>query len=572
KGDKYDESKISQERERLTQIMKDNGYYDFTRQFIYFKVDTTIGKKQVDIELNLANPPKAQHEPYKIGKIYFNTDISELKNNIKQDTSFYRDIHFIYSNSYFSKKILSHKIKFKPGDYYNQTKVQQSQRQLGSMDMYKFVNINFEKDSSNTLIAYIHTSPLKKFQITQEYGVNVGNAWLPGPFLNVSYKNRNFLSGFEVFETSVRYSIDAQPSITNDDKSLTNQEFGLNFSLTFPQLYFPTRLRYKFINYNPRTKLQLGYTLTDRPDYVRKNLRAALTYNFSTTQYSQFLISPIDVNIINSVKTEAFQAFLKNLEGRGSNLIRSFNPSIVTNFNATYIFNNNEIGKIKTSRFFKVSFEIGGNIVKLLDETFEGVNTENKYFGKQYYQYYKINTDLRYYFPVKRKSVFAVRVNAGYARPYGNDSNLVLPYEKYFFAGGGNSIRGWKQRRLGPGIFKDSLNQYLYEQPGEIIFENNYEYRFNISGFFDGAVFLDAGNVWHNHDKSKAGAEFKYLNSIPDIALGTGVGLRLNFSFLILRFDFGYKLRDPSQPKGDRWVSEYKIKNTEINIGIGYPF
>ncbi|HEX8547326.1 MAG TPA: POTRA domain-containing protein, partial [Cytophagaceae bacterium] len=191
-GENYDEGKISEERERINKLLKNTGYYDFTRQYIFFEIDTTIESKKTAITIRIENPPaEERHKQYSISKIVFNTDVSNLE-NIKRDTSNFKGVDYVYYDKRFSKKILDRKIKIYPGDLYNQSRIQLSQRQLGGLDMYKFVNVNFDKNKDtlgrNTLTAYINASPLKKYQISDEAGLNISYGFVPGPFGSLSFK------------------------------------------------------------------------------------------------------------------------------------------------------------------------------------------------------------------------------------------------------------------------------------------------------------------------------------------------------------------------------------------------
>jgi len=579
-NNRYRETDVSDERERLTRLLKDNGYFDFSRQYIFFKLDSTIGNKMIAMDVLIQNPSgKDAHDQYTISQIYFNTE-STLKRDKTRDTVEYKGIHYIYYDNRFSKKLLNSKMSFHPGDLYNQSKIQITQRQLGSMDMYRFVNLNFEKnsDSAKTLTAFINTSPLQKYQLTQEYGINVGQALVPGPFGNITIRARNVLRGFEVYETSFRYAIDGQYGFSDTSGVFKTQEYGVNTSVSFPQIFIPTQLKYKFKEYAPRTKLMTGYNFQMRPEYTRQSVRSALTYSWMPNIYKQYNVSLIDINVITSNLSNFFRSYLDTLDKSGNKLSVSFRRAFVTSFNAYYIFNNSEFGKIKKSRYFKPFVEIGGLIPALLRQT------DSTLFSLQYFQFVRLNTDLRFYQPVGKTNVIATRLNAGFARPFGNsakDGNFVLPYEKYFFAGGSNSIRAWKPRRLGPGSYKDPKNGYKFEQPGEILLEASLEYRFNIFSFFDGAVFADAGNSWtFNYDDTRPGSQFKFDSFYKQIAIGIGYGIRLNFSFLILRFDIGSKIYDPGEPEGKRFIAQKLIKyppfgvseQTALNIGIGYPF
>ncbi|HSJ68078.1 MAG TPA: BamA/TamA family outer membrane protein, partial [Anditalea sp.] len=201
------------------------------------------------------------------------------------------------------------------------------------------------------------------------------------------------------------------------------------------------------------------------------------------------------------------------------------------------------------------------------------------------FQFLKFQADWRRYIPIDNVSTFAYRTNLGLAKPYGIGGG-VLPYEKYFFAGGSTSNRAWLPRRLGPGSFQpepreDGTFDYRFEQPGEIVFEAMFEYRRKLFSYFDGAVFIDAGNIWtFKDDRTRDGAQFRFDSFYKEIAVGTGMGLRMDFDFLVLRLDMGVKAYDPAQDEGDRFVLD-KLSfrrplgergQAVFNIGIGYPF
>lgn len=590
-NERYDEEKLTAERDRLNKLMKNNGYYDFTRQFIFFEIDTTEAPQKMAIYALIKNPADKQpHKQFRVDKIIFNTDITNIPGE-QRDTVEYRGIYYAFYKKNFSKKILGYKVNMTPGELYNQSKVQESQIQLASLDMYKFINVNFEKansdSSSNSLTAHIRTSPFKKYQISDEWGVNVGQGFIPGPFASLSFKDRNVFGGFEIAEASLRYSLEAvlaqKADPGEESEPLIMKEYGGTLSLTFPQIFFPVFGK-KARHYSPKTRISSSYTFVDRPEYVRGTLRVAQNYSWQRTENKQYIITPIDINFVRTYEMDSlFRVRLKQLELLGNNLNTSFNTSIVTSFNASYTFNNQQFGTVKKSTYWKPFFEIGGNVVNAASR-YLTQEKDNQFLGLQYFEFVKVSSDLRYYFPIKQKNTFAMRFNVGYARPYGSSDKtglFVLPYEKYFFTGGSSSNRAWKPRRLGPGGFKDTLRGYLYEQPGEILLETNFEYRSNLFSFIDWAFFIDAGNVWNiKYDPNRPDSQFKFDSFLSQIAIGTGLGLRLDFTFLILRFDVGIKAWDPGERGEDRFVLKEiykkppfgKKEQTVFNIGIGYPF
>ncbi|MFN6945347.1 MAG: BamA/TamA family outer membrane protein [Cytophagaceae bacterium] len=586
KGQQYDESAISAERERINRLLKDNGFYDFTRQFIYFSVDTNVTSTQVVIDVIIQDPPgdNNNHKQYVISQIFFNTDINapaEL-----QDTVRHEGVDYIFSYPNFSRRILNHKLQMHPGDFFSQTKVQRTQRQLAMLDTYRFININFEKDTDTTgqpsLTAFINTSPLKRFQISDEIGINVvTQAFVPGPFGSISFRQRNVFGGFEILELNLRGSIDGQASVTDPTNVLRTLEYGGNISLAFPETYFPTGLRHLLHKYNPRTRLLVGYNLTDRPEYLRGNLRASMTYDWLPNQQTSYTFAIADMNVINTtIKDTAFGNYLNDLAARGNPLRESFRNAFVSSMHGSFVFNDHQFGVNRRSRFVRLFAESGGTFQNVYNTFLE---TDNEVLGLRAFRFIKGSADYRYYIPVQKRSTFAMRIHAGIASPYGasEDQRNVLPYEKYFFSGGSNSIRAWAPRRLGPGSFAQRNEAgeiiYTFEQPGEIVLETSLEYRFNIVGFLDWAFFLDAGNIWSiREDPTRPGAEF----NPTEIAVGSGFGVRLNFNFLILRLDIGIKMYDPAEDAGEKFVAKHLVKQAPFgrrdqavfNIGIGYPF
>jgi outer membrane protein insertion porin family len=584
-GENYDEEKISAERERINKLMKDNGYFDFSRQFIFFEIDTIVEKEKVGIELIIKNPPGSIHEQYTIGKVIFNTDVATDNPDLKRDTSLYKGIYFVYFQKDFSPRILTYKTKIVPGQLYSQSAVQNTQRQLAGLDQYKFININFVKNqtdtSAHTLTAFIQTSPLKRYQITDEFGLNVSQGFVPGPFGNLTFKKRNAFKGFEILEVGIRGSLTGQAAVSDPSQVYRTLEYGINAGLTFPQFFFPTRIRYKFYDYSPKTKILTGYNVVNRPEYTRSILKAALNYTWNPSNKEQYIFAPIDINIINTSRIRPdFQDYLEGLRAKGNNLLNSFRKSFVSNMNLTYIFNNGEFGANKKSKYIRLYVESGGTSLNLLDKIL--INRDS-IFRLKAFRYIKLNTEFRFYYPVSKNNTFAIRFNFGYANAYAGTH--TLPYEKYFFTGGTNTNRAWKPRRLGPGTYADRDDKgnisYKFEKPGEILFENNYEFRHKLIGFVKGGAFIDMGNVWTlREDPARPGSRFHSKNFLSQIAVGAGYGLRLDFSFLILRFDIGVKMWDPAQEAGSKFVAKnLSLKHplgapeqAVYNIGIGYPF
>lgn len=593
-GENYEASELEAERERLDALLKNNGYYDFSRQYIEFDVDTAYSENGVGVIVKILPPSEgAIHKSYRIDSVIFTTDQNVVSANENRHSEVYDGVTYKYYDDTYSKKILDRRLFISPDSIYSRENTVETQRQLANLDMFKFINVNYDT-SGGRFVANIFTSPLKKFQTSNEIGIGVNiNEGFPGPFYNVTFKNRNIFGGLEVLEITGRAGIEGVSSVTGDQNIYRSEEVGGNVSLIFPQFVFPlgANIKSRIGNLNPKTRVLAGYSFINRPEYRRTNLKSSITYTWQKQQKVSYNFSLADISLINTPElSDDFAARLDTLAASGSNLNLSFARSFVSSMIFSALFNFNQygsfLGETNKASYLKTYIESGGTSLNL---TGDGYLDR---YDLQSFKYFKINADFRRYLPVSRTGVLAYRINVGFALPYGE--NRALPYEKYFFAGGANSIRAWRPRRLGPGSYTppptredfnpetDGPYDYRFEQPGEILLETSIELRRNIVGFLDGAVFVDAGNVWSRYEnKELEGGEFDIKDFYKEIAVGTGLGFRFDFSFLLIRFDLGIKVFDPARPEGERFVlgkvglsGPYSLNKEPIifNFGIGYPF
>jgi outer membrane protein insertion porin family len=578
KGDNYDQVKISGERERIESLLRNNGYFDFNRQYIEFNVDTTIGNHKVWIETVIHAPAsRGFHKQFKVDSINFITDANVTGYQGQRNSTYYRGVTWQYHRYRYSKKVLSRKVFIKKDSLYNRQFTFETQRQLGNLDMFKFVNITYDT-TGGKFVANILTSPLKKYQYSTEAGMNVSQQ-LPGPMVNFNIKNRNVFGGMEILEFNMRAGIEGVTSAMGQGV-YRGQEAGGNLSLVLPQFAIPfaDKLGPNIGHMNPRTRLLTGFNYVNRPEYIRRNIKTSITYSWQKNNNVFFSFIPTEVNIIEStIQLPRFQEWLDQLAASGNMLVNTFRPSFVSSsiFHTTFNFNKYGSGK-GSSAFLRILAESGGTTLNFFDPTI--ITNE----GLEFFQFLKFSTDFRKYQPLFLENVLAFRVHMGYALPYGE--NGILPYEKYFFLGGSNSNRAWRPRRLGPGsytpakTFSDGYPNYELEQPGEIFIETSLEIRRPLFGPFHGAFFIDAGNTWvHKEEETRPNAHFETNRFYKEIAVGSGLGLRLDFSFLIVRFDAGVKIHDPGREEGKRFIGQQfpllqELKYTTFNLGIGYPF
>ncbi len=609
----YRKDKIDAERRRIETLLKNNGYIYFSVQYINFNVDTlhftkidslnkdilrqdmikndkngkknALLKRYANVEIEIKEPAKGTHKAWEVANVYFHAN----RPNVKSDTLTSKETQIAYIDRQkrraFSYRLLDQRTKIRPKGLYNQFQLLETQRLIGNLDMFRFVSIK-EDTSQKRLDLHVFTNPAEKYQYTYEIGFNVIQG-LPGPFVNFTFKMRNIFKGAEIFETGVRFAIDGQTSFSEDNQFYSSQEYGVNNSLTIPKVLFPRkliprRLRQNIETYSPTTRFALGYNFVRRPEYTRANITASMSFK-GQLKNSTYNFTLGELSVVNTLrKSESFSQQLLLLSQEGNPILQSFDRALISSIYFIYTYNNNNGNEAKKSHFIRVLAESGGNTLNFLNET--PFKTGDRIFGLKYFQYWRGSLTFNYYLPItKTGTSLAFRTNIGVAQAYGG--SFTLPYEKFFFAGGGSSVRAWRPRRLGPGEYSpnvrtDGTFDNRLEQPGEIIVEGNVEYRFPLFSIFKWAFFADAGNVWTwREETARAGTQFKWDSFVEQIAIGSGFGLRMNLPFLLLRFDLGIKVYDPARRFDRRWVIQqfnvgqaFSKEYAVLNLGIGYPF
>jgi hypothetical protein len=585
KGQIYNQDNITAERNRLEELMKNKGYYMFSKSYINFIAYQDTAAKSIRIEQVIQKPTFAEsHQVYTIDSINLRINPPSDEFADRQIQTQYQGIDFSFYRDRYSAKVLASRILLQKGKPYNRTDALETQRLINSLDLFRFVNITFDT-LGTSLTASIFTQPNQKYQLTNQLGMTITEQ-LPGPFFSTALRNRNFFRAGELLELNFRAGLEGVASATGQGV-YQSSEINTSLSVIFPRFIIPfaPKTLQEFGKYNPNTRVQFGYLSTNRPEYNRNAINGQLGYTWSTRNNRQsFTINAADVSYIRTPYIQdEFLGILENLQRDGNNLIWSFLPSLISSFSGQTLINFNRYGDFSSRKasLLRVFGESGGTTLNFTNVR----RNDSPEIDYANFQWLKGQIDYRRYYPISKKQTLAYRLNFGMARPYGVSSG-ILPYEKYFFAGGGTSIRAWQARRLGPGSSTPITGaggnyDYRNEQPAEMILESMFEYRRKLFSYFDMAVFLDAGNSWMiGRDDARPGADFRYDRFYKEIAIGTGVGLRMDFDFLVIRLDLATKALDPARQEGQRWILDNIRLNkpfgergqTVFNFGIGYPF
>ena len=444
-GENYDQANLTAERERIDGLLKNHGYFDFSRQYILYKIDTLKNPFEASVNMVILDPAKrGYHKVFTVDSVIFVTDAGAPPMTGGRNNFAYNHVDYQYYQKRFNKKILDQRVFIREDSVYSLDNTLNTQRQLAFLNNFKFININYDT-TGGKFVANIFSSPLKKYQITNEFGLNVTEGY-PGPFYNLSLTQRNVFGGLENLELSGYIGFEGVASVTTQD-IYSSLESGGKLSLIFPQFVIPggDAFKRRFGNMNPNTTLKTGFSYTNRPEYKRSSFNSSLAYSWQKYRRKNYNFTLIEVSLINSKTTPEFDAILDTLEQEGNPLSKSFKPSFVnsSNFYVMYNFNPDDLLGNKSS-LLKLYAESGGaifNLVspKILDR-----------YHLEHYQYLKASVDFRRHITISENKGIATRINIGVAYPYG--SNKSLPYEKFFFAGGSNSIRAWPPRRLAQAL------------------------------------------------------------------------------------------------------------------------
>ena len=597
-GNPFDLDVIKAERERIDGHLKDRGFYYFSPDNIIIQADSTVTKEpKVELFVKLKNnTPELAKDQFTIDKtiVFADYNLEDVKLGkygipyITDSVEVYKDLYVIDPENKFKPKIFDRTLYFNKGDLYNRKDHNLSLNRLISLGVFKFVKNEFVvSDSLNHKFdAYYLLTPRPFQSLRLETLGKTNSANYTGGELNLNWTNRNFFKGAEQLKGAIYGAFDVQVGGPKDANNIIR--FGANAQLSIPRIVAPFRF-HSSSAYVPRTNFNIGYEYLSRTElYTLHNFNTSFEYVWKENERKEHDLKVIEVTLVKPQNVT--DKYLEQITGNDDpdltkriepnpSLQRVIDKQLIFGPTYNYTYTNTMLPK-KNTFYYKGSLDLAGTITGLVSGADAKAGKQKELFNIPFSQYAKMEHDFRYYRKVNDKNTIATRFIAGIGYPYGNST--TMPYVKQFFVGGSNSIRAFRARTLGPGSYDPRNEQasFFFDQSGDIKLEMNAEYRANIYKFLNVAVFADAGNVWLiNEDDDKPGGKFS-KDFIKEIAVGAGVGLRLDFSILILRLDLAMPLRVPYYEEGNRWTFDrfdfgsgaWRKDNLILNIAIGYPF
>jgi outer membrane protein insertion porin family len=595
-GNPFDLDVIKAERQRIDDGLKDKGFYYFNPDNIIVQADSTVSKDhKVEMIVKLKdNTPKLATEQFTIDKVvvFPNYNLRDAKKglyNIPMNPDSlkgyeYNDIYVVDPKKKFKPRMFDRALYFDKGDIYNRKDHNLSLNRLISLGVFKFVKNEFVvSDSLNHKFdAYYVLTPRELQSLRLEALGRTNSANYAGSELNLNWTQRNFFRGAEQFKASVYGAFDVQIGGPADAENIFRA--GANAQLSIPRIVAPFTFNSSSA-FVPRTNIQLGYEFQNRTTlYTLNTFNASFGYQWKENVRKEHELKVIDVSLIAPANvTPKYEAkYFDN-----PYLERVVEQQLIFGPTYSYTYSTTMLPR-KNTFYYKGMLDLAGNITGLVTGANKKEGKEKTIFGVPFSQYAKIENDVRFYHKFTEKTSFASRFIAGVAVPYGNSE--YIPFSRQFFVGGSNSIRAFRARTLGPGSYDPRTQQqnggFVFDQAGDVKLELNAEYRANLYKFLNVAAFVDAGNIWLINDEfntqgeiTRPGGKFS-KDFLSEVAVGAGVGLRLDFSILILRLDLAMPLRVPYYEKGERWAfdrinfgdSSWRRDNLILNIAIGYPF
>lgn len=561
-GRLLDRTTLEEERTRLTGALRDQGFYDFNKEDVSFIADTIAGSKLVDLTMVVSGI----HDLYTVRNLKFITNYDLLTGNQEGESDYIRP------------SLLAEKCHIVPGKPYSESDVRKTYSAYSRLHILKYVNIRFEpvEGEQKLLDCTVYLSPATPNAVQFELdGTNTSGDL--GFAAMLSYQHRNIFHGSESYTANLKGGYE---SLTGDLSGLVNNnytEYSFENQIDFPRFLFPFISTERRRSINANTAVRATYSYQSRPEYTRIILQGGLSYKWSNTDKGILhTLDAIDLSYVYLPKRS--ESFLEIIQNAGPISYKSYTSHLILSAGYNlYAGNNRKDNGVKAGDVWSLRLnpEIGGNSLKAVSALahFKKNDGRHMIFDLPFEQYAKFDTDWSYSKYLSDRNRLAFHIAGGVAVPYGNSE--VMPFEKRYYSGGANSVRGWNVRTLGPGRYRNNKADIDYfNQCGDVRFDASIELRSKMFWKFEGALFADAGNVWtlKEYDSQPEGAIGS--DFYKEIALAWGLGLRVVTDFVVLRLDWGFKAFDPSLSGSEAWLitKPHKGDNSTLHFAVGYPF
>ena len=614
-GEILDITRLDAERERIANYLNNRGYFDFTVNNISYEVDTIGRKYEADVKM-IIRPTIAGYDE-RGAQILEDNAVYRLRNinvyptydpmlrsttgfraDANIDTTYYYGLTIIRDRNttpQLRNAVLRRTIPLFPNYIYNAELINHTNKELMSLGFFRNSKITFERvDHDDTYISYInhesdgdgddmllntreefldcniYVTPAMKQSMKVDVEASSTSTFY-GLSATLGYSNNNVFRGAEAFDISARFGFEFM--YARDVEKRSAQELSITTGLSFPRFLTPFRTSPGMKITHPKTRLELSFDYQNRPYYLRNIFSARWAYSWQQGGRSTFAIRPIDINWIDVKSVD--ETFLADIDNQY--LRTSFESQLNAGLSASWVYNTQRANLERHATLVRVNVESVGNLIQGIETLFSEHAPGKNYYeilGVRYAQYVRAEINASQKIDLGHKMALAGRLFAGVGVTYGNSAGRSIPFDRMFYCGGANSMRGWAPRTLGPGN-KPQVHDTTYpSQVGDVRLEANAEFRFPIWWIFHGALFFDAGNVWYLRDTEDSNPDevFHFDSFYKQLGFNTGLGLRIDATFVILRFDLGIQLHNPGRPEGERWINNFKWKNMALNFGVGYPF
>lgn len=573
-GKPFNVATLDAERSRLSALFRNNGYYYFQPAYASYLADTLAHQGRVKLRLQLADniPERARHKWY-IGNLKVNIQ-KQLMEQLK-DSFNYRRLTLAYNGKRppIRARLLLRHLRLFPRQQYSQDAYLESAERLGSAGQYSSVQFAFtprdttaQCDTLDMTVSCVLNKPYE-FYVETNYSNKINGR--TGPELVLGLKKLNAFKGGEVVDLRLHGAYEWQTGGKNG-KDYNSYEYGADLSVSFPRMIFPFLKPYRY-HVTPTTTARASANVINRPGYFKMHTASGnWTYKWQPTETKKFEVTPLTLKYQHlTYTTHTFDSIMN----ANPYLLATMQDMLIPKMQFSYTYNSPK--KYRNPIYWNLTLSESGNVLSLgYLAAGKKWNAKGKeLFKNAYAQFLKLETDFTKTWSIGLKSQLVGHVNAGIVYSYGNAAST--PYSEQFYVGGANSIRAFPVRSVGPGrYYTDQARLSYLDQTGDMKFLANLEYRFNLFGDLYGAAFLDAGNVWGVRDDGyRKGAQFKMKNLLKEMAVGTGIGVRYDLQFLILRIDWGVGIHMPYDTGRSGYYNIRKFKDGQsLHLAVGYPF